>query len=137
MQDGMFYRIRDFAYARNAKQALGFYLFHLLVGALGFALAAAACKLTIGLPEGEAGMLMLAKVATVLSMGYVAYLSYRLLEAKNLLRQPKYWLFALLGLAVSMGGMLLGLVGVACFSILRPAASEAGRDDAFNEEEQP
>lgn len=135
MQEGMFYRIRDYGYARNAKQAVGFYLFHLLVGLVAFVLAAAVCKLFLALPEGEEGVMMLVKVATAPSMLYVGYLSYRVLEAKSLLGKPKYWLFAALGLAVSMGGMLLGLIGVACFSILRPAVASGARDVAFNEKE--
>lgn len=135
MQDGMFYRITDFAYARNARQALGFYLFHLLIGCVGFMLAAVIYKLLFGLPEGDAAMQMLAKPATLLSMLYVGYLNYRLLQAKGLLDRPKYWLYALLGLVVSMAGMLLGLVSVACFSILRPAVASAGQGVAFNEEE--
>lgn len=136
MQDGMFYRIGDYAYARNARQALGFYLFHLLLGCIGFMLAAVVYKLLIGLPEGDAAMRVLSKPATVLSMLYVGYLSYRLLEAKGLLSRPKYLAYALLTLVVSMGGMLLGLVGVACFSILRPVSASAEQGEmAISEEE--
>lgn len=135
MQDGMFYRIGDFAYARNARQAVGFYLFHLLIGCIGFMLAVAVYVMIFGVGEGDAPLLMLSKVATAISMLYVAFLSYRLLEAKGRLKEPKYCFYALIGLVVSMGGMLLGLIGVACLSILRPAAVGSGRDLSFNEEE--
>lgn len=134
-QEGMFSRIGDFAYARNAKQAVGFYLFHLFIGCVGFMLAVAVYGVLFDMPEGDAGMLMLSKVSTALSMVYVAYLTYRLLEAKGRLRQPRYWFYGFVGLVLSMAGMLLGLIGVACFSILRPVPAGAGRDMAFNEKE--
>ena len=128
MQNKMFYRMNDFAYARNARQALGFYFFHLLVGVLGFLLAVTCYKLLFGFPEGDAALLTLSKVSSAVAMVYVGYLSYRLLEAKRRLNQPRMWALAMLGVALSLAGMLLGLVVAACFSILhpRPAANPAG-----------
>lgn len=138
VQEGMFYRIGDFAYARNAKQAVGFYLFHLLIGCIGFMLAVLVYGLVVGFPADEERVLVdMAKVATFVSMLYVGYLNYRLLEAKGLLGRPKYLLYAVLGVLVAMMGMLLGLVSAACFSILRPAAMVAQDNAVLNEEEQP
>lgn len=136
-QHGMFYRVCDFAYARNARQALGFYLFHLLVGAVGFVLAVASYKLLVGLPEGEATLLALSKVSSAVAMLYVGYLSYKLMEAKNRLGQPKLWALAVLGLVLSLAGMLLGLVVVACFSILRPLPAEHTAAHYLSKKEQP
>jgi hypothetical protein len=134
-QDRMFHRISDFAFARNAKQALGFYLFHLTLGSLGFLLAVV-CKLLFGLPEGDAALLTLSKVATALALLYIGYLTYRLLEAKNRLGQPKMWALAMLGLGLSLAGMLLGLVVAACLSILRPLPVTA-KGSLVSEEKQP
>lgn len=135
-QDRMFYRINDFAFARNARQALGFYLFHLMVGLLGFVLAVVCYKLLFGLPEGDAGLLWLSKVASAVALVYVGYLNYRLLEAKNRLGQPKMWALALLGLSLSLAGMLLGLVVAACLSILHPLPDMV-KGSLGSEEKQP
>lgn len=135
-QDRMFHRISDFGFARNAKQALGFYLFHLTVGLLGFVLAVVCYKLLFGLPEGDAALLFLSKVATAVALLYVGYLIYRLLEAKNRLGQPKMWALAALGLCLSLAGMLLGLVVAACLSILRPLPVTV-KGSLVSEEEQP
>lgn len=135
-QGEMFHRISDFAFARNAKQALGFYLFHLTVGLLGFMLAVVCYKLLFDLPEGNAALLALSKVATAVGLVYVGYLTYRLLEAKNRLGQPKMWALAALGLGLSLAGMLLGLVVAACLSILRPLPVTA-KGSLVSEEKQP
>lgn len=132
-QDRMFHRISDFAFARNAKQALGFYLFHLTVGLLGFVLAVVCYKLLFVLPEGDAAPLLLLKAAM---LPYVGYLTYRLLEAKNRLDQPVMWVLAALGLGLSLAGALLGLVVAACLSILRPLPVMA-KGSLVSEEEQP
>jgi hypothetical protein len=137
MQDGMFYRIRDFAYARTARQALGFYLFHLLIGMLGFVLAVASYKLLVGFPEGDATLLSLSKVSSAVALLYVGYLNYKLLEAKNRLGFPKIWAFFALGLVLSLAGMLLGLVVTACFSILRPLPVANRGEYHFSEKERP
>lgn len=137
MQDGMFHRISDFGFARNARQALGFYLFHLFVGAMGFMLAVLCYKLVFGLEQGDATLLSLSKVSSMMAMVYVGYLNVKLLQAKGRMTQLSKWLYAVLALFLSLGGILLGLVVPACFSILRPLPRVAPANGYISEEEQP
>lgn len=137
MKNGMFYRMTDFAYARNARQALAFYFFHLLVGMAGFVLAVVCYKVLFGMPEGDAVLLSLSKVSSAVAILYVGYLSYKLLEAKNRLGQPRMWAFAVLGLVLSLAGMLLGLVVAAYFSILRPLPAAKPDGYSLSKKEQP
>jgi hypothetical protein len=130
----MFARITDFAFARNAKQALGFYLFHLAIGVVGFMLAVVCYKLLAGLDNGPDTVYFLSRVSSALAMFYTGYLSYKLLAAKGLTSQIKLWLAAAFGVGLGVAGMLLALVVPACLSILRPTAA-AGHH--LPEEEQP
>lgn len=134
MNERMFAQITDFAFARNAKQALGFYLFHLAIGVVGFMLAVALYKLVAGLEQGENTVFFLSRVSGALAMLYTGYLSYKLLVAKGLTGQFKLWLAAALGVAMGAAGMLVALLVPACLSILRPAVP-AGHH--LPEEEQP
>lgn len=135
-QERMFHRIRDFRFARNARQALGFYLFHLLIGVVGFMLAVMSYQLVFGLPQGESQLHALARVSSAVAMGYVGWLSYKLLAAKNLLGRPVLWFYGVLGILLAIAGMLLGLLVPACFSILRPREEDAA-GKSVSEEEQP
>ncbi|MCH2547043.1 MAG: hypothetical protein MK052_05490 [Alphaproteobacteria bacterium] len=136
MQDSMFYRITDFAFPRNAKQALGFYLFHLAIGLLGFVAAVVSYKLVVGLSNNSATLLSLSKVSSAVSLIYVGFLSYKILEAKRLMSQPKLIIIALGGMILAVGGMLLGLVVVACLSILTPVVAKQPTDNNVSKEKR-
>ena len=107
----MFDKIFDFSLTRTTKQAVGFYIAHLVIvligaGILGFlsALIYPPSDKTAGFTEGY-------RIGNALVMVYVTIVSFVLLKKKNLLGNFKFILLALASIAASaLGGAILGMI---------------------------
>lgn len=128
---GMFHRVNDFAFARNEKQAVGFYLFHLLVAVVGLAMAVLVYGLVFGFDNFAAAetksesLRNFQRAIVWVQMGYVGYLVFHLLSAKNRLRDFRAAAAGVLAVVLTAAGLILGMLVVACLSILRPKVAIA------------
>lgn len=120
----MFYRINDFAFARSAKQAAGFYMFHSVVAVLGMLTA----LLVYGFVFGDESFFSAdvkdeAYLAFIyLGIAYIGYLTYRILAAKNRLQDLGSLLAGVFGVIAAFKGLIVGMLVVSCLSILLPRA---------------
>ncbi|MBM3618690.1 MAG: hypothetical protein FJX23_09165 [Alphaproteobacteria bacterium] len=131
---GMFHRINDFAFARNERQAVGFGLFHLLVVLLGLSLALVVYGLLFGFEsfanatERTESFRNFSNAIVMLEMGYIGYLSYQILAAKNRLSDLRSALAGVVGIVLTGGALVLGLLVVSGLTILRPLPSKTAGD---------
>ncbi len=110
---GMFANLTVFSYKRDLKEAVGFYIFYLILVALLGGLLAGVFGLIIGNDSFEAGLWF----GTVVAMIFSLVLSFLILYKKNLLGNFVYILIALASFLLPLlGGGLLGLIPVAYLS---------------------
>jgi hypothetical protein len=113
----MFRSLTDFSRPRSPLEALGFYLFYLLVSLLAGALIGGLAALLSPGQSFEAGTRAGALLAVLLSLA----LSSLLLSQRGLLAHPGYLVIALVSaVAALFGGGLLGLIGPAFLSTREP-----------------
>jgi len=106
----MFKNLTDFAYKRNRKEALGFYLGYLILIVVVGALAGALFGLASGQENFELGLRIGNIIGILASLG----LSFAVLSKKGLMNNFGLLLLALLsGLLAFIGGGLLGLIPAA------------------------
>lgn len=134
MAAGMFHRINDFAFARNERQAVGFGLFHLLIVMVGMALALLTYGMIFGFEsfanaaERSESFHNFQKAIVWLEMGYVGYLVFQLLSAKNRLNDVRSAIAGVAAVVLTGGALVLGLLVVSGLSILRPRAVSVAGD---------
>ena len=106
----MFKNLTDFAYKRNRKEALGFYLGYLILIVVVGALAVGLFGLASGQQNFELGLRIGNIIGILSSLG----LSFAVLSKKGLMNNFGLLLLALLsGLLAFIGGGLLGLIPAA------------------------
>ena len=105
----MFNNLTDFAFKRNWKEALGFYLAYLALALL--------IAIILGIPAILSGLVdinnyaQLTKIAAYFSCIYCATISIFILTKKQLWNNLEYILLGLLGILLGVGtGVLLGMV---------------------------
>lgn len=131
---GMFHRINDFAFARNERQAVGFGLFHLLVIVVAMSLALLTYGLIFGFEsfanasERTESFRNFSKAVVWLEMGYIGFLVFQLLSAKNRLNDLRSAIAGVVAVVLTGGALVLGLLVVSGLSILRPRAVNAAGD---------
>ena len=102
----MWSELTNFGFKRTKKQAFGFYLAYLvLIMLIGFVVGAASSVIT-GMDSFSAGV----KVGTVVALIACVYITYQVVQKKNLFSFGYLLLILLSGaLAVTAGG-ILGLI---------------------------
>lgn len=118
----MFNNLANFAYKRNWKEAIGFYLAFLLVGlifgAIGGALSGIQSKATTFSEGFNAGL----GIGVIVGVVYSLIISFIVLVQRKLYSNFGYIILALLsGLLAVFGGGLLGMI-IPAFMTTRGAA---------------
>lgn len=112
----MFRQLNDFRTPRTAPQAILFYIVYLFLGLITSALLGAATAAITGNNSFEQGL----TVGQIFAIVYTGLFSAALLRAKRQLRNGRYLLIGVAGIAAAAaGGLLLGLI-VPAFLSTRP-----------------
>lgn len=128
----MFRQLTNFSYQRTPVQAVGFYLFYLILTVLAAAIAGGIAGLVSPETSPETSFESGQRFGTLIAVVISLALSYLVLGQKQRLGNPGY---LLLGIAGGLGALLLGgLLGIVAPAILSTrssgSASSAGATPA-------